>query len=280
MFLHAKHAATHYKTIILVADDTDVLMISLHLSRTIDSQLFIRRGTKVRVRMIDVGKLAAVLGCGVCSALPGLHAWSGCDTVSALASQGKIKALKLVQANDLYLQAFTDLGSSWNVPAEVFNSIQAFTCQLYAKNTKIVGVNSLRYHMFCAKKGQIESGQLPPCEDSLMQHTLRANYQAAIWRRSLENLPAVAAPSAGHGWELDDGGSFTIRWMSGLLAPDVVLNLISCTCRRMCRPSDCSCILNGLKCTVVCKLQGCSNMVQEDAIVTQDTNDSDGNSDD
>ncbi|KAG0716217.1 hypothetical protein GWK47_001094 [Chionoecetes opilio] len=136
--------------------------------------------------MIDVGKLAAVLGSGVCSALPGLHAWSGCDTVSALASQGKIKALKLVQANDLYLQAFTDLGSSWNVPTDVFNSIQAFTCQLYARNTKIVGANSLRYHMFCAKKGQIESGQLPPCEDSLMQHTLRANYQAAIWRRSLK----------------------------------------------------------------------------------------------
>ncbi|KAG0729479.1 hypothetical protein GWK47_030252 [Chionoecetes opilio] len=49
-----------------------------------------------------------------------------------------------------------------------------------------------------------------------------------------------------------------IPWMAGLPAPDVVLNLISCTCRRTCRPSDCSCILNGLKCTVVCKLQGCS----------------------
>ncbi|KAG0719028.1 hypothetical protein GWK47_051331 [Chionoecetes opilio] len=145
---------------------------------------------------------------------------------------------------------------------------------------KIVGANSLRYHMFCAKKGQIESGQLPPCEDSLMQHTLRANYQAAIWRRSLENLPDVPAPSAGHGWELDDGGSLKIRWMAGLPAPDVVLNLISCTCRRTCRPSDCSCILNGLKCTVVCKLQGCSNMVQDDAIVAQDANDSDGDSDD
>lgn len=82
MFLHAKHAATHYKTIILVAvaDDTDVLIICLHLNRTIDSQLFIRRRAKVRMRMIDVGKLAAVLRSGVCSALPRLHAWSGCDT--------------------------------------------------------------------------------------------------------------------------------------------------------------------------------------------------------
>ncbi|KAG0722967.1 hypothetical protein GWK47_043518 [Chionoecetes opilio] len=30
----------------------------------------------------------------------------------------------------------------------------------------------------------------------------------------------------------------------------------------------------------VCKLQGCSNMVQDDAIVAQDANDSDGDSDD
>ncbi|KAG0710022.1 hypothetical protein GWK47_023661 [Chionoecetes opilio] len=133
--------------------------------------------------------------------------------------------------------------------------------------------------MFCAKKGQIESGQLPPCEDSLMQHTLRANYQAAIWRRSLENLPDVPAPSAGHGWELDDGvRSKSDGWRVYQL--QCRLDLISCTCRRTCRPSDCSCILNGLKCTVVCKLQGCSNMVQDDAIVAQDANDSDGDSDD
>ncbi|KAG0710132.1 hypothetical protein GWK47_023437 [Chionoecetes opilio] len=138
----------------------------------------------------------------------------------------------------------------------------------------------LRYHMFCAKKGQIESGQLPPCEDSLMQHTLRANYQAAIWRRSLENLPDVPAPSAGHGWELDDGGTLKIRWMAGLPAPDVVLNLISCTCRRTCRPSDCSCILNGLKCTVVWEAAGMLQHGADDAIVAQDANDSDGDSDD
>ncbi|KAG0711428.1 hypothetical protein GWK47_020627 [Chionoecetes opilio] len=157
--------------------------------------------------MIDVGSWLRYWGLEFAVHCQGFMHGAGCDTVSALASQGKIKALKLVQANDLYLQAFTDLGSSWNVPTDVFNSIQAFTCQLYAGNTKIVGAISLRYHMFCAKKGQIESGQLPPCEDSLMQHTLRANYQAAIWRRSLENLPDVPAPSAGHGWELDDGGS-------------------------------------------------------------------------
>ena len=84
---------------------------------------------------------------------------------------------------------------------ETFSLIQKFTCQLYSKNTKITKVNDLRYRVFCAKNGDVESGQLPPCEDTLRQHTLRANYQAAIWRHSLESLPDIPEPSAGHGWE-------------------------------------------------------------------------------
>ena len=67
------------------------------------------------------------------------------------------------------------------VPKDVLDTIHAFTCQLYAKNANTVCVNSLLYHIFCTKKGQIESGQLPPCEDSLRQHTVRANYLPTRW---------------------------------------------------------------------------------------------------
>ena len=78
--------------------------------------------------------------------------------------------------------------------------------------------------MFCAKNGDVESGQLPPCEDTLRQHTLRANYQAAIWRHSLESLPDIPEPSAGHGWELNTEGDLTIQWMTGEAAPNAVIS--------------------------------------------------------
>ena len=39
------------------------------------------------------------LGPDVCSALPGMHALTGCDTVSAFVGKGKVAALKLVQTN-------------------------------------------------------------------------------------------------------------------------------------------------------------------------------------
>lgn len=132
---------------------------------------------------------------------------------------------------------------SWSfvepVKAILQKKIQEFTCQIYFRNTKIVGVSTRRYQMFCARKGDIESGQLPSGQDTLLQHTLRANYQADIWRRSLESFPDTPQPSSGHGREVNDEGDKTVSWMTGLPAPNDVLSLISCTCTRSCRQSDC-----------------------------------------
>ena len=71
-----------------------------------------------------------------------------------------------------------------------------------------------------------------------------------------------------------------IQWMIGQAAPDAVLNLISCSCARRCLASDCSCMLNGLKCTIVCRLQNCCNMAQKADVEKQDTGDSDSDSED
>ena len=61
-----------------------------------NSNIFIRRGSKSSVRLVDITKLAAALGRDVCPMLLGLHPWTGCDTISAFARQVKLKALKIV----------------------------------------------------------------------------------------------------------------------------------------------------------------------------------------
>ncbi len=182
LLLHAKHAAETYSSLVFVSDDTDVFILCLALSGDINSKLFIRRGTKLLTRLIDITKLAAAVGSDVCTALIGLHPWTGCDTVSALGGQGKLKALKILLTLSTYRDAFMSLGTDWQLPNEVFRVIQDFTCQLYCRNTKTSEVNELRYQLFRSRSGEIESGQLPPCEDTRRQHTRRANYQAAIWR--------------------------------------------------------------------------------------------------
>ena len=275
IMLHAKHAADQYPTIICITDDTDVFIIGLALCDQISSKIIIQRGTKANVRQIDITKLACVLGKETCNSLIGLHAWTGCDTISSLSGQGKLKALKIILHNDKFRNVFSSLGSQWEVSTENLSAIQEFTCQLYKRNTKVKEVNELRYQMFLCKKGDVESSQLPPCEDALKQHTIRANYQAAIWRRSLENYPCVPSPTNGHGWVNNEEGDLNIQWITTSPAPDAVLCLLSCKCKRVCNPSDCSCITNGLKCTPACVLHSCSNMGNDDGDdnLVQDDND-------
>ena len=156
-----------------------------------------------------------------------------------------------------------------NLPNEIFNVIQDVTCQRYCRNNKASEVNEPRQQMFGSRSGEIESGQLPPCEDTLRQRTRRANYQTVIWRRSLINSPDSPTPSADHGWIANGNGIPVIKWTTGSPA---VPSLLSCKCTRSYRPSGCTCIINELKCPEACELLTCSNMANDDEEHHQDKN--------
>ena len=193
-----------------------------------------------------------------------MHSFTGCNTVSAFGGKGKISAFTLLQKNTKYQDAFTQLGKEWSVPGDLFNVLQEFTCKLYAARCPNTTVNEL----FCAKKREVESGQLPPCEDCLLMHSLQANYQTAVWCRPLEECPSIPDPS-GHRWCYEDG-KLTIYWMTGSPAPDVITEFLSCKCSSVCKLPNCQCLANGLKCTITCKLQDCSNW-QENNSTIQDS---------
>ena len=75
------------------------------------------------------------------------------------------------------------------------------TCSFYSSGANVSDVNDLRYNLFFAKNGEIESYQLLPCKNCLRKHTMRANYQACIWRRSLQCSPSIL-DSVGLGWKM------------------------------------------------------------------------------
>ena len=77
-----------------------------------------------------------------------------------------------MQKNTKYQDAITELGKEWSVPGDLFNVLEEFTCRLYAARCPNATVNELRNQLFRAKKGEVESGQLPPCEDCLLMHSL------------------------------------------------------------------------------------------------------------
>ena len=143
----------------------------------------------------------------------------------------------------------------------MYNSLERFTALLYGSNDENPDINGLRYSLFCIKKVAIESQQLPPCRDSLQKHCDKANYQVAIWHRSLVTKPVIPSPVQ-HGWilcETDSSGDLTVDWMSGAPTPEAVLELLSCQCTRACREPNSSCFVNGLRCTDMCIVKNCDS---------------------
>ena len=137
-------------------------------------------------------------------------------------------------------------------------------CAMYGIMKGNQNVKQCRYAVFLSKKGEAESHQLPPCRDCLHLHCRRANYQTAVWKYALTSNQ-VPGP-AGNGWALESdesGQRLDIVWMSGSPAPKAVIELLACTCKTVCKSNTCKCILNGLKCSDLCRLADCSNQSDE-----------------
>ena len=84
LLLHAKNAADEgHSKIIIKSSDVDVEMLLIHHAKEISVSLYILSGTKSRMRYTDISQIVENLGDNICSALIGLHAFTGCDSVSA-----------------------------------------------------------------------------------------------------------------------------------------------------------------------------------------------------
>ncbi|MES9883628.1 MAG: hypothetical protein ABW185_22465 [Sedimenticola sp.] len=270
MLLHAKHAGDAGSTgIVIKSPDTDVLMLACHFQQSIPQNMYIHTGTKTRTRYIDIEAVSRKLGPAVCKALPGLHSFTGCDTNGAFAGKGKQRAFDLVVTKPDMCEAMKSIGCSVPVSETTLQAAQTFVCSLYGKPGE--DVDELRYQMFCGKGSA--SHQLPPCSDALRKHTKRANYQALVWRRSLEATPNLPSPD-GHGWKVT-ADEITVDWMDLQPAPKAVLELIKCGCTQGCGGNRCSCVRNRLLCTDCCGCRDCVNTVRED-----DGNDSETDGDD
>ena len=96
MLLHTKHASSNYRSMVIMTEDTDVFIIRLSVYHQISGNMYIQCGTKNRLRHIDITKVGQSLGEETCKALQGLHAFTGCDSVSAFSGRGKVSALNLI----------------------------------------------------------------------------------------------------------------------------------------------------------------------------------------
>ena len=143
-----------------------------------------------------------------------------------------------------------DLG----IPAKTYTEDEIKQCvkflfSLYPTTKKTPSsLDELRYLLFCQKRQRSEA--LPPTSDSFIQHLKKANYQVLIWRKSLVGNQDLPEPQCS-GWKEEDGVLCPILITSNP-APESIIELTTCNCKKSLCQSTCSCAHNGLCCTEAC----------------------------
>ena len=188
----------------------------------------------------------------MCKALPGMHAFGGCDSTSQFAGRGKKTTMKL-------FNGFTR--NRFQPNANTLQQAERAICILYS-GTQYTSTNDVRNSKWNRTTKDIT--KLPPCHDSAVLHLRRANYQAAIWRRCL--LADMNTPSPhGHGWTVS-GKEISIVWMTQPRAPDMILNSVKCQCKssHACSTKTRGCRQRGFSCTEMCMCENCWNRITAD----------------
>lgn len=277
MYLHAEHISENNESnapaIVIKSSDTDVLVGGMYHKQFINTPLFIQRQSKQKKwKNVSVSALCDQHGNDICNALPGFHAFTGCDSTSGFVGKGKKTCFQLLQSDIGFRRAMKTLGDHVPVLESTIKECEKAVCKLYKH--KGDDVNKVRYDML--NKGA-ESFDVPPTKDALKLHTERSNYQAYIWKRSTQSDFIPCSP-AGNGWKLTDG-ILGVHWMTQDPAPKSILELVSCKRCKSCSTRRCPCTSKGFKCTDSCGCDPASCENSEDSgrhIVGED---SDGDED-
>lgn len=145
-------------------------------------------------------------------------------------------------------------GSSWKLEKTLFDGLQQLVCELYGVKEK--SINTTRYILFCSKS--LDERKLPPNEDCLMQHSLKANYQSKIYKSA--NISVINSPRPSClGWE-EKNGRLIVTWMTIKVTPPELMSRVKCACKASkCDTKSCSCKNAGIPCTDICMCISCIN---------------------
>ena len=200
-------------------------------------------------RIISINASAKKLG-GKCSQLIGLHAISGCDTVSYPFGKGKVSALTVLQKGNVDL---TQFGLASADVANVIEDGHKFFFKWYKSTGTEMAMNELRHRLFASKKDTPKIKSLPPTSTALDEHIKRAHLQSLLWKAAdLSEPPELDVLM--YGWDIVDDTPVPTTGVT-TVAPSELMKIIACGCgtETPSSRSNCSCKTAGVSCTTYCK---------------------------
>lgn len=236
----------------VIGTDTDLLVLMTALTATAKNPLdlfFHKPGTsKSKGSIYSIKKLTADLNV-VCDNLLFLYAVTGCDTTSAIFNMGKIKAYKLLAADNVLRESMKIFNSSFAEEIEICSAGEKFLLHLYG-GSDCGSLDEYRYKMYAKKvakmslNSKFDLAALPPTSSAAHQHAKRVYYQVQLWLGNDKLAPTS------WGWKDEANQLYPI--LTNLnFAPDEITELISCNCKNECG-KNCKCVKSGLLCSNMC----------------------------
>ena len=251
-------------TTTLVGEDTDLLILLLHYSRTVNKDVYFRSDVRKQSKedkFVNITQLKRRLGDEMCTELLFCHAYTGCDSTSRIFGIGKKLAFqKLIKSEPVIkscAREFTLQNKSQHEISELGNKMMV---DLFggAPNENL---SSLRDVMFSRKvataKSFVSPERLPPTAAATNFHSLRTYFQIMLWMGLATDLNPTH-----WGWKEESNRLVPVMTEKNA-APDELLKVIHCNCSTGCRSSKCSCRRYDLPCILacgICQTENCENI--------------------
>ena len=184
---NALRFASEKEPVTVICDDTDVLVLLVYHFKPDMSDIYMRsdpkRGQKKGLKLYSIRDIQAKLGCDVILYVLSIHAWSGCDTTSAIFSKGKSIAMNKILGSVHARELLTAIGTGSSTPAEVGKAGVKLFLFMYGGNT-IDSLACVRYNSYMkmsASGKPLQPERMPPTERAARFHSLRVHAQIVDW---------------------------------------------------------------------------------------------------
>lgn len=233
-----------------------VLLLLLHFYESLPEKITYRSVIATLRREFDVKRTYSALGTTKVEALLGYFALTGTYKNGGFSGKSKESTFKMfLKCPDDILKGLKTMGDQLIDIEDVCTAVIPFICYLYKSPHR--NIENTRWYLFC---NQAPPEDMPPTETALKLHISRAHYIATIWKNALNPSFKQLDPN-NFGWKKDDFG-FSPIYNTFQPAPDCVLNVIKCKCKKGCKTLACSCRKNRRFCTEMCgccKHEDCTN---------------------
>ena len=178
---HMLAAADSGKKIIRIkSDDTDVFVLLVYWVYKSEVKSIVQL-EKWDGTLLNINETCKQLG-SKCLQMLGMHALSGCDTVSYPYGKGKASAVTVITGtkkkppSDDFFDLYSVLGEPDAKSCELLECGRIFFAALWGMPNNI-SMEEARYKAFNKNRKGIKIMSLPPTTSNLMLHTLRAHLQ-------------------------------------------------------------------------------------------------------